>query len=97
MVAMSCRYKKYNKGAGFSNPSSRPEPEIGEEENMSKIEEMLKDLAEAMADFEGRLARIEQKKAVTTAPVAAPVDATAPASTDDPAPADVTPTSVCPR
>jgi hypothetical protein len=98
IAAMSRRYEKYNKGAGFENPTiSQPENENGEED-MSKLEEMLKDLKDCVTNFGARLDSIEKNQAavsVTPAPAAATVtapQAQAAATTAT----TVTPISVCP-
>jgi len=102
MAAMSRRYEKYNKGAGFENPPiSQPEYENGEED-MSKIEDMLKDLKDCMVNFGSRLDSIEknQAQAAVIQPAAAATTPQAPTAVTAAAPQApttvVTPISVCP-
>jgi len=96
MAAMSRRYEKYNKGAGFiSTPISQPEYENGEED-MSKIEDMLKDLKDCMVNFGSRLDSIEknQAQAAVIQPAAAATTPQAQAAATTAT--TVTPISVCP-
>ncbi len=88
IAAMSRRYEKYNKGAGFENPPiSQPENEE-KEEVMNKLESLLETLtegitklADGLKSVNSRLDAVEQSKApAPTASAPAPT-ASAPAPT----------------